>query len=169
MKRSLIEKVFINDDNIAKFGCPKCKAVKKINTSKYKERANSLRLKYSCKCGHVRIIQLERRRFFRKNVSLAGTFQYEGSKEVYPMIVKDISRTGLLFEVNDVSVITVDKKVSVEFRLDNQEKMQIRRNILIKNIKGFSIGGIFISDPSKMVDRLYEASLGYYTYPESDK
>ena len=103
-------------------------------------------MKSKCSCGHTWTSVLEKRKQYRKGVSLPGTFtQIVGSKPTRKgtMSVTDISAGGLKIKLDHPLDLRQDDKLKVEFRLDDARNTLISKHVLVKNMDGLYIGTAF--------------------------
>jgi hypothetical protein len=135
------KKIYINEDNMATFICPKCEYLKIMDISKFKELNTAVRIKCKCKCGHAYSVLLERRRYFRKKTNLPGVFVLNEAE--YPITIKDISRTGMKIMSSIKNGFSIGDRISVEFNLDDRDRSFIKRDVIIKKIDGSYIGAEF--------------------------
>jgi c-di-GMP-binding flagellar brake protein YcgR len=106
-----------------------------------------------CACGFHNKLLLERRAQYRKPTRLPGIF-FNGS-EKGPFVVTDISLAGVGFEVNDDISFKEGEKILVEFNLDDMAKSFVRREVVVRSIRGRKIGAEFHEmDPA---ESLYKA------------
>lgn len=138
-------KIFLTDENTTVFTCPKCEYSTTKDVSKYKELDKAVKVKCTCRCGHVYSVLLERREYFRKKVDLPGICIFGADKRKRPMTVRDMSRTGLKLEVEDTSGMKVGDKILAEFNLDDKKKSLIRKMLVIRTISGQFLGTKFCS------------------------
>ncbi len=152
------QKAFVNNNGVAIFTCPKCQTAKHVDAKKYRQLDKVIRVNVRCSCGHSYKAMLERRQFFRKSVELKGIyFLSDGNRGT--LTIKDISRTGINFETNTDVELAVGDKFMVEFYLDDTHKTMIKKEIVIRSIKGSSIGAEFFTiDPNNV----YDKALGFY-------
>lgn len=81
-------------------------------------------------------------------------FFFNGS-EKGPFVVTDISLAGVGFEVNDDISFKEGEKILVEFNLDDMAKSFVRREVVVRSIRGRKIGAEFHEmDPA---ESLYKA------------
>ncbi len=139
-----IKKTFINSFNKATFVCPECERSKTINVSKYKETKKAVKVNCMCSCGHSYTVLLERRQHFRKKVSLSGIFTQNKNKKGF-ITVNDLSRSGLKFELFEDEYFQIGDRLWIEFTLDDPSQSLIKREVIIKNIRGLYIGAEFES------------------------
>ncbi len=143
--------------------CPKCKESKNENVSEHIDCNETVKLEQKCSCGYVHSVILERRKRYRKTTNLPGVFNYivAGKQAAKGSItVKDISRAGICFTLleNAKQSFAVGDKLIVEFHLDNALKSLIKKDVIIKYIRGSYVGTEFCS-----VD-LYDKALGLYMF-----
>ena len=127
-------KVFMNSENIATFVCPECQRIKNADVSKYKEINKAVRVKCRCSCGHTYTVLLERRRFYRKEARLSGSYLFGPRQIRAPMMVKDLSRTGLRFEMKIKRELKIGDKITVEFQLNDANKTLVKKESVIRSI-----------------------------------
>jgi len=159
----MTDNVFIYKDNKAIVICPKCEKSKTIDVSEAIGSKYLVRLQPKCSCGYLYIVLLERRKRHRKIVNLPGTFIYSVSKEQVDkglMTIQDITRAGLCFKLdaNTKQKFNIGDKFLLEFHLDDKSGSLIKKEAIIRNIRGPSIGVEFSS-----VD-LYDRALGLYMF-----
>ena len=159
----MVVKAFILKNNTVKLICPKCNAIKTEKVTEYINTVEAVKLEHKCRCGFLHRVHLERRQRHRKTVNLSG--QYEGSLSTNQltrgaMTVKDISRAGLNFQINEDKKpdFVVGDKLLLTFHLDDNQKTLIRKKVVVKNIRGPCVGVAFSS-----VD-LYDKALGRYMF-----
>lgn len=159
------QKVFINNDNMATFVCPKCKRSTTADVSEYKDINKVVRIQHTCSCGYSHTVLLERRKFFRKNVDIPGRYIREGEKSGKPMTVKDLSRSGLKIEMEQKDDLKIGDRLSVEFKLDNPQRTFIRKEVFVKTLSGSYAGTEFCSrDTNNPIDKAYDIAIGFYTF-----
>lgn len=159
----MTDNVFIYKDNKAIVICPKCEKSKTIDVSEDIGSKYLVRLQHKCSCGYLYIVLLERRKRHRKIVNLPGTFIYSVSKEQVDkglMTIQDITRAGLCFKLdaNTKQKFNIGDKFLLEFHLDDKSRSLIKKEAIIRNIRGPFIGVEFSS-----VD-LYDRALGLYMF-----
>lgn len=151
-------KSFVGNDNQAHIVCPFCATLKILSVEKFKHRQHKLRVK--CKCGHVFNIKLEFRRHYRKSTELEGSYVVsDPSKGDGKIKVINISFTGASFEMPGPHSLEVGQKGTLVFTLDDRKKTALKKGVIIKTVKGQTIGCEFIKD------KAYEKELGFYLLP----
>jgi hypothetical protein len=155
--------IYINDDNTATFACPKCQKTGIKDLTEYLLRKKSNRLKARCGCGHAYEIFLEKRKKFRKQTDLLGSYKYIPENTTNPdytgsMSVKDISFSGVRIQLQMMPRFKLGDILSIEFRLDDTNRSQIKKKAIVKNIKGLSAGLAFTSPQN------HDSVLGFYLF-----
>lgn len=161
-----VKKVFINNDNMATFVCPKCKKQTTADVAEYKDIDKAVRIQHTCSCTHSQTVLLERRKFYRKNVHIEGTYMLaEKGPRARPMVVRDVSRSGLKLELKEKDSLEVGDRLVVDFILDNPQKTAIRKEVIVKTVFSKYVGTEFCSrDPSNPIDKAYDIAIGFYTF-----
>ena len=157
-----MQKAFVSNNNRVTFSCPQCKNTRTVDVTKYKALEKAVKIKVHCTCGNDYPVMLERRKQFRKAVSLPGTFTRiynERRAGKGTMVVKDVSRNGLLIRVNDSAHINVGDILEVDFKLDDSKRSLIQKEVVIRKISGYDLGTEFLSiDPGNASDK----AIGFY-------
>ncbi len=173
-----MQKVYIGKDNLATILCPRCGKVNEIDATPFIRSKSSARISLtfkckSCDCGHksckdckennctngnTNVFQLERRKYFRKEVGLAGTiFDRDGNK--HPIRVLDLSRTGVKITKLSTHPITVGQRLVIEFSLDDTKQSQIKKEIIIRSTADKLVAGEFTDIESYGHD---DKMIGFY-------
>jgi len=157
-----LTKVFMNEENIATFVCPKCEKSKTSDVSKYKDIDQAVKIKVRCPCTNVYSVLLERRKYYRKEVNLPGTYKCSQKNLKGPMKVKDLSRFGLKFDAGSTHIVSAGDRISVEFTLDDSHKTVIQKDAVVRTVHDAIIGAEFrnVNDVS-----LADRRLGFYLMP----
>jgi len=155
--------IYINDDNTATFVCPKCQKTGIKDLTEYLQRKKSSRLKARCGCGHSYEVFLEKRKKFRKQTDLLGSYKYFSDNSNTPdhvgsMSVKDISFSGIRIKLQMMPRFKVGDPLVVEFRLDDASRSQIKKKVVVKNMKGLSAGLAYTSPQN------HDSVLGFYLF-----
>ncbi len=137
-------KIFVNVENMATFICPECNTTKTANVVKYMEYNSKVSINCRCKnCNFRYLAYLERRKYYRKNVNFTGTYiMLENTVIRGNLIVKDISRSGIQFEVPKQVKFKKDAILDIKFILDDVNKSLIKKQIKVISIKknGYTVG-----------------------------
>ena len=146
--------IYVDYTNQVKIICPKCGFETKKNVFKFKD--TSKRLKAKCKCGEIFKFALDFRKYYRKNVRLAGEYRVVGKDEIGEILIQDISATGVRFASLKPHHLSRNDTVELKFTLDNPQKTQIRTIIKIRWIIDHNVGAQF-DNPKSL-----EFALGFY-------
>ena len=143
-----MDKVFIYRDHKAIIICPKCEKSKTVDVSEHMHNHEAIKLKHPCECGYVYHVLLERRNRYRKIVNIPGTYtHYFAGRQLSKgsMTVKEITRAGLGLKLdgNEMEKFNIDDTLFVEFHLDDASKSLIRKEAIVRNIRGQYIGTEF--------------------------
>ena len=142
----MIKTVYISSTNHATFTCPECEATKTVDVTRYAQLEQTVKVKSTCGCGHTWTSYLEKRKVYRKRVSLPGDFTHivdNNPMSKGSMVVTDISAGGLKIKLLEPIDLRLDDKLRVEFYLDDARRTLISKNVLVKNIDGIYIGVAF--------------------------
>ena len=157
----MTEKVYITSKQMATFICPKCQKSKTVNVSKYASLDKIVKVKVSCPCGYGYTSILEKRKKYRKETNLPGSFvHFVDGRQVGGglMNVKDLSTSGLKIHTNVQHGCTIGDVVLVEFSLDDVHRTMIKKKVIVRNVAGQNIGTEFA--PTEAIDK----ALGFYLF-----
>ncbi|MBF0378157.1 MAG: PilZ domain-containing protein [Desulfamplus sp.] len=154
-------KGYIDNNNESLFVCPNCGFQRKFNALPFKDKKKTLTIK--CQCGQSTEMQLEFRKYFRKQVGIPGSCYIEkdsDDKKKFDIIIKDISLGGVGIEfvfVNKkyISQIGVGDIIVVEFNLDEKKDKPITKRCAVRIKMNNVIGAEF-------VDENYSQVIGFY-------
>jgi len=146
--------VWVGDNNQESIICPKCRFETNIDTTKYNNTQRKLKAK--CKCGEIFRLTIEFRKQYRKNVRLSGEYSIKGKKEKGEIIIKDLSLSGIKFESIRSNQISTDDILEVRFRLNNESKKEIRKEVKVIWVENRIVGAQFRER------KLYQKDLGFY-------
>jgi hypothetical protein len=149
-----MKKIYVNDTGYVTIVCPHCGFEKNIDTTSF--NGTQKNLKVECKCGEFLEFILEFRKYYRKNVSLAGEYIVQGKREKGEMIIRELSMKGIRFESLKPHKISINDTLDVAFRLDNPLRSEIRRIFKAIWIRNRMVGANCIEP------KLYEKDLGFY-------
>lgn len=139
-------KIFVRDNGRALFVCPSCGFTHEIDVSKYKGRGAQT-LSARCRCHKVLAITFDFRGHVRKDVTLSGSFRVldKGMGHMKGvMMVRNLSLTGMAFEVTSGMEPMVGQKVAVEFHLDDRKMSHIEKDAVIRSTGNGLIGCQFV-------------------------
>lgn len=153
------EKVFITNQQMATFVCPKCSKSKTVNVSKYVNLDKLVKVNVKCPCGHAYTSILEKRKQYRKETNLPGSYIHSaGDKPANRglMTVKDVSATGLKLKPNVAQNFAIGDHMQVEFHLDDRNRTLIKKRVIVRNLNVPFVGVEF--EPTEA----HEKALGFY-------
>lgn len=157
----MTEKVYITSKQMATFICPLCQKSKTVDVSKYAKLDKIVKVKVTCPCGYGYTSILEKRKKYRKETNLPGSFVHlvDGRRVGGGlMIVKDLSTSGLKIHTNSQHNCAVGDVVLVEFSLDDSHRTLIKKKVIVRNVVGLNIGTEFA--PTEAIDK----ALGFYLF-----
>ena len=151
-------KIFVSSDDTAVISCPHCGRQKTLPVGSYKGKA---RVKIKCGCTNVFALNLEFRRNVRKKTNLLGKFTNYSQKNIRGDIaVKNLSMGGLNFVSMDIDKFMNDDEVTVSFKLDNEDRTTIKKDVIVRFIHKNSVGCEF----EKSSDYSPDGPLGFYVF-----
>lgn len=157
----MVEKVYITSKEMATFVCPHCQKSKTVNVSQYANLDKIVRVKVTCPCGHAYTSILEKRKKYRKETNLPGSYlRIVDGKKIGNglMLVRDLSNTGMKLQINGEHDCAVGDVLQVEFRLDDTHRTLVTKKVIIRNISGPYLGTELA--PTEAMDK----ALGFYLF-----
>lgn len=137
--------------------CPNCNNTKVVDVTKYRHAQSPTKARCGCGCiFDIPGLNVESRKFFRKKTNLTGSYVQTETDGKGFITVKDLSFSGLGFEVEKYHDIEVDDVLGVRFILNDKRKTEIRRTVVVKNVRGRFIGAEFCDS------QIFDMDLGYY-------
>jgi hypothetical protein len=151
-------KIFVNERGEAAITCPHCGKTTFSPVGKFRHLRKTITVK--CVCKQSFTINLDFRKFFRKETRLPGTYQKDGEGKRFPMTVRNVSRGGIGLEVplGRPGLMPGDV-LRVVFSLDDRQGSVIEREVVVRIIKGSYLGTEFRTPP------LEDKALGFYLMP----
>lgn len=130
-------KIFLTDDGKTTITCPHCqkKVIKNLSDNQNIRHVKKIRI--SCSCGHTFVALLEKRRFFRKATRFSGKFicrQARGKVREGFLTIVEASRSGLRLKLDMRMDLQIGDKLEVEFWIDRQKQLIVRKHGLIQRI-----------------------------------
>ncbi len=149
-------KTFVRNNNTATVICPACNTAKHISAEPYRFKKHAIKVR--CRCGEIFTLRLDFRRHYRKLTSLPGTYSIITPAKTGGGIahVRNISRGGIGFTVSGRHHLEKDLKIIVEFQLNDRNQTKLRKEGIIRSVKGNYIGCEF---PKHDV---VEKAMGFY-------
>jgi PilZ domain len=157
----MTEKVYIASTKMTTFVCPKCQKSKTVDVSKYADLDKKVQVNVRCPCGYAYISILEKRKRYRKETNLPGSYiRLISGKQVGGglMIVKDLSTIGMKLQIEADNDCEIGDVIQVEFHTDDVQRAFIKKKVIIRNISGPIIGTEFA--PTEGIDK----ALGFYLF-----
>lgn len=150
-----IQKVFVNPDGIAVVKCPGCEAVKTFKADKFKGSKHIPSVK--CRCQKIFRIDIEFRKFYRKQTKLYGDYVLLPWKiNRGKMMVVDVSRGGVGLKVMGMNRLAVGQEVRVSFTLDDKKTSLVERRAFVRSINKGYVGCEFFDNT------IIDKALGFY-------
>ena len=142
----MTQKVFVSSNNTATFVCPQCGNVSTVNVAKYATMDKKVTVHCKCNCGHNFSVSLEKRRQYRKDTDLPGTYYYRtdsGHIDKGGMRVVDVSSSGLKIKLNVARAFTLGSTLRVEFELDDKRRTFMNKEVIVRNVYKNLVGTSF--------------------------
>lgn len=154
------DKIFVPQSNAVAISCPGCGNNRLVSVAKFQGKKNRIRIK--CSCAETFEVELDFRKDFRKSVSLEGSFKILGLRKDFSrstagvVMIKNISRGGVGFEVRGMHSIELGDTLELQFLLDDSKRTKIVKEVVVVSVNGDNIG-------SRYANREYiEKGLGFY-------
>ena len=155
-------RLFAASDGDHQMICPQCGRQEAVAASVFEKMGAVLSVNCPCRCS-FRIIR-EMRHAYRKAVRLEGLFARDANDlnqmavaHIWgPMVVQNLSKTGLNFTADNAGRLNIGDRVHLRFHLDNSSKSLIKKSAQVKSVRGASVGCQFLN-----ADR-YDITLGFY-------
>ncbi len=157
----MMEKVYITSKQMATFSCPKCQKSKTVDFSQYANLDKIVKVNVKCPCGHAFTSILEKRKKYRKETNLHGTYTRIVNGEEAGgglMRVVDLSISGMKLKIGGDHDCEAGDLIRVEFHLDDPHRSLIVKKVIIRNITKDEIGTELA--PTEAVDK----ALGFYLF-----
>jgi hypothetical protein len=155
----MTNRVFVTSQHTASFVCPKCQRAKIADVSKYANFNKRIKANVKCPCGHSFSTLLEKRKQYRKETDIPGSFvHYTDGKPADRglMTVCDLSVTGIKLKVNSEYNFSVGDLLQNRFILDDPKKTVMNKKVIIRNIDLPFIGAEF------PITEREDKALGFY-------
>ena len=162
-------KVSVNEEGFALINCPSCGMVKRVSLEKYKGDKHNLKVR--CACQEVLSVDLDFRKFYRKDTDLDGMLvnyslvdPEKATAEDYIVRkckILNISQGGLGIQIIGGHAVKVGDDLRVKFHLDNKSNTVIDRRVIVRVVRGKYLGCEF----TDMEYHLYDRELGFYLMP----
>ena len=149
----MTQKVYLTSKQMATFSCPQCARSKTLD--------KMITVNVKCPCGHAYKAILEKRKKYRKDTNLPGTYIHfiDGQpRDRGLMTVKDLSTSGMKLQLNVKQNFAIGDQLQVEFHLNDTHRTLIKKTVIIRNQREQFIGTEFA--PFETVDK----ALGFYLF-----
>lgn len=161
------KRIFVDGDDRARFVCPECGVVTTLQVPRRPGWSTPLRERFRCSCGRSHIVYLEHRVSTRREVSLPGTYRTEGEASMRPMTVRNLSRTGLAFEIGEGERAAPGTHAVVELELTHAERTRFVKKVLVSWVEGRRVGAEFwVGEGEDAYDPRYDLALAQLAVTE---
>ena len=146
---------------MATFSCPQCTRTRTVDVSKYATLDKMVKVNVKCPCGNAYKAILEKRKQYRKETNLPGTYIHfiDGQPQNRGLLtIEDISTTGVKLKLNVKQNFAIGDQMKIEFHLDDSQRTLIKKTVIIRNQRNQFIGAEFA--PFETVDK----ALGFYLF-----
>jgi hypothetical protein len=136
-------RVFMNEDGLATFKCPKCQNLQTKDIGKFDKIDQVKRIKCTCSCGNTFTVIFEKRKFFRRDIELVGRYKTRSKddKEIRgTCTIIDVSQSGLLFTTNVKHDLEIGDQLEVEFYIDEEQTFLVLKKGVIRRIIDRNVG-----------------------------
>lgn len=129
---------YVGNEGQTLLRCPKCKVTKIIDVKKHHHLFNAF--KTTCVCGAIIRGKFDFRRYYRKKVSLDGSYLKMGSEIRGEIIVDNISGMGVGFSCLKEHHLQRGDNLDITFTLDNPHESTVVLWIEVMNINERFVG-----------------------------
>ena len=161
-----VQNLNVRKDKLVTLSCPDCLLVREISVEKYTGRKHFLTV--NCPCGVTYGVNLNFRRYYRKDVSIGGYYTTEksdvgsaqaGNVPTVPINcrIKNLSMGGLGFTGLKQVRVQLGDTLKVKFTLDKVPPEIVEKEVIVRTIQDNYIGCEF-TEESGYTDR----TLGFY-------
>lgn len=139
----LIQRVYLDENNFGTVLCQDCQESQHIDFSEFKGQKQPIQIK--CPCGEIQNVKVDFRKSFRKGTTLFGKYIKHGDlKEKGTVNIFNLSYGGMGFYIYGNNHLNVGDTITVNFNLDDPNKLTIEKTVEIKNIREKYIGAKFV-------------------------
>ena len=154
-KKKSIKKLFVSPENKVQIVCPNCDFSNNLSVLKFRNRKHLLKIK--CKCGHFFKVQLEFRKYFRKETDLYGICELDGAgPDGWNVSINNVSLGGACLEFQGTHHFKVGEEGILRFFLDDQNQTFLNRPIVIRSVGRDQITCQFFGENE------FQKDLGFY-------
>lgn len=145
-------------DHRAESRCPDCGGVNTFEIDTPIRPLTTIRARAHCGCGRTYSVDLERRCGVRKQITLHGHYRRRGDKTKRPMTIRNVSRSGLMFETDDGRVLRLGERIEIDFSFGQPDARYVRRQVKVLRLADDAFGAQFTAgkraDPLEPADDL---------------
>ncbi|SCY40747.1 PilZ domain-containing protein [Desulfoluna spongiiphila] len=141
----MLDTILVKEDLQAFITCPSCHRVKEQDVSTFMGVECHVKIRCRCSCGHSFHVQLERRQFLRKDVSLPVVCKIEERGYRLSGTVTDLSQSGLRVRLVTSVPLEVGMRVDLSFHLDDRDHSLVEKFGTIRSISDLEVGMAFDS------------------------
>lgn len=158
MLKDQVKRIYVTDSNTVSIVCPKCGKLRHGTIKAGSIRTRTMRVR--CSCGEVFPIQMEFRRHYRKKTHLKGMFWQSEKGLDHPVVIKNISVSGIGFYTENSTLLSEGKPITIAFELDDPQRSLVRKRVVPRRKDGHFIGCEFTSHQYH-----YDKAIAYYLMP----
>jgi len=157
----MINMVHINNEKTATLICQECKKIKIVDVSNYAKLDKRIFVNAKCPCGNKFRALLNKRKQFRKETNLKGTYSnisQNNQPRISKMKVCDLSMTGMKLKLGADENVSIGDILDIEFFLDDIHQSFIKKKVIVKNTRLPFIGVEF--KPGEDIGK----AIGFYLF-----
>jgi len=137
--------------------CPKCADKGIISGTTYRDLHTTLTA--TCLCGYRFLVLLNTRQYYRKSVSLIGTYTPPSKSATRRITVTDLSLSGVRFHTLLPHALNVGDVIELDFSLDDAKHTRLHQWAVVRWVESQEVGAEFCNFQT------YEKELGFYLRP----
>jgi hypothetical protein len=123
--------------------CPQCGETNTLEVAPANRPLNVVRARAHCACGRTYAVDLERRSGVRKHLTLHGHYRRRGDRTPRPMTIRNVSRSGLMFEPDDGRPLRLGERIEVHFSFGQPAMTYVHRQVKILRQEEAAFGAVF--------------------------
>ena len=130
---------------LVKLSCPQCDKLSDFDPSRMQDRPRGQHI--TCDCGYTFSALIEGRGCTRRTVNLLGAYLLRdsfGQQESGPVIIEDLSYSGVLCRTIASHTLTPGDHVRVKIVLDDEAKTELIRSLEVTRVQDGLVAGKFI-------------------------
>ena len=151
------KRAYVTGEKTAEFVCPTCGETGAVTLAERVRTSTPVRVRYRCRCGAAHVIYVEKRVSGRKAVSIPGWFV--GGAGEASMTIRNLSRHGLMFELEEPVDLEVGQRVLVRFDLTTIDTTHVEKDVIVRWTADHQVGGEYSSEE---YDRFYDIALAQF-------